>query len=73
MGGTFSMQGTIRGAYSILVGKVKKRVLETKHRWEDNIKKYRKETGHADVAWLHLAQDTIEPEFRKRYGISVVA
>jgi hypothetical protein len=50
MGGTFSMQGTMSGAYGILFGKSEaKRFLEPKHRREDNIKKYRKETGHADV------------------------
>jgi len=27
-----------------------KRDLETKRMWEDNIKKYRKDIGHADVA-----------------------
>jgi hypothetical protein len=47
------MQGTMRAGYSILVGKVKKKkFLEPKHRWKDNIKNYHKEIGHADVAAL---------------------
>jgi hypothetical protein len=29
-----------------------KKFLKLKHRWEDNIKKYRTEIGHADVGAL---------------------
>ena len=28
----------------------------TRHRWEDNIKLFTKETGYVDVDWIHLAE-----------------
>jgi hypothetical protein len=49
----------MRSIYKVLAGKTKgKRPLgKSRHRWEDNIKMYFKETGWVDVDWIHLAQD----------------
>jgi hypothetical protein len=49
----------VRGAYSILVGKLEGRrsLGRFKHRWEDNIKMDLREIGFGDVDWIRLAQD----------------
>jgi hypothetical protein len=51
--------GEVRGAYNILVGRPEGRrpLGRHRHRWEDNIKMYLRETGFGDVDWIHLAQD----------------
>jgi hypothetical protein len=49
----------VRGAYNILVGRPEGRrpLGRPRRRWEDNIKMDLRETGFADVDWIHWAQD----------------
>jgi len=44
--------------YTVLVRKCdeKMKLGGTRHRWEDNIKLFTKETGYVDVDWIHLAE-----------------
>ena len=51
--------GERRGAYSILVGRPRrKRPLRRPRRgWEDNIKMDLQEVGNAFIDWIELAQD----------------
>jgi hypothetical protein len=49
----------IRNAYKILAGKPerKKSLMRPRHRWEDNIKIYLRETLWEGVDWILLTQD----------------
>jgi len=49
----------IRNAYKILAGKPerKKSLVRPRHRWEDNIKIYLRETLWEGVDWILLTQD----------------
>jgi hypothetical protein len=51
--------GEGRNVYRVFVGKPRgKRPLERpRHRWEDGIKMYLRETGWGDVEWIRLVQD----------------
>jgi hypothetical protein len=51
--------GQVRGAYSILVGRPKRRrpLGRPRRRSEDNIKMDLREIGFRDVDWIHWAQD----------------
>jgi hypothetical protein len=57
--GHVARMGTVRGAYSFLVGKPEGRrpLGRPRRRWEDNIKMDLGEIGFGDVEWIHLAQD----------------
>jgi hypothetical protein len=52
------MQGSMKNAYKILVGKPegKKRGI-ARRRWEDNIRMDLRERGWEDLDWIHLAQN----------------
>jgi hypothetical protein len=52
----------MRNAHKILFNKLdgKRPVRRPRHRWEDNIKMYLKETRCEDVDWIHLAQDRVQ-------------
>ena len=52
--------GMRRVSYGILAGKLEgKRPLgRSRRRWGDNIKISLQETGHEDVNWIHLAQES---------------
>jgi hypothetical protein len=57
--GRVACMGEGRNVYTVLVGKPEgKRPLERpRHRWEDVIKMFLRETGWGGMEWLHLAQD----------------
>jgi hypothetical protein len=56
--GYVGCMGEMRNAYNILVGKPEgKRPLESRYRWEDNIRIDIREIGWEVVDWIHLAQD----------------
>jgi hypothetical protein len=48
-----------KDAYRILMVKpeVKRPLGRHRHRWEDNIKMYHRETGQGGMDWIHLPQD----------------
>jgi hypothetical protein len=45
-------------AHTILVSECDEKIKlgESRHRWEDNIKLFIKETGYVNVDWINLAQ-----------------
>jgi len=49
----------MRSVYRIFIGKPeeKRPLARPKRRWEDNVRKYLKETDCEGVDWIHLAQD----------------
>jgi transposase len=49
--------GETRNAYRILVGKGKRSLGRTRHRWVDNIKMNLAEIGRDGGDWIELAQD----------------
>jgi hypothetical protein len=51
-----ALEGTV--AYTVLVRECDENMKlgEPRHRWEDNIKLFIKETGYVDVDWINLAQ-----------------
>jgi hypothetical protein len=55
--GHVACMGEVRGAYSILVGRLEGRrsLGRPGHRWEDNIKMDLREVGFGEVNWIHLA------------------
>jgi hypothetical protein len=55
MDGACSTYGGRRGEYSVLLGRSegKRQLGRHKHRREDNIKIYLKETGWDGVVWIH--------------------
>jgi hypothetical protein len=55
MDGSCGAQGVMRGAYNILVERLKGRrpLGRLRRRWEDNIKM----GGFGDVDWIHWSQD----------------
>jgi len=55
--GYVGCMGEMRNAYNILVGKPEgKRPLESRYRWEDNIRIDIREIGSDGVDWIHLSQ-----------------
>ena len=59
MDGACSMYGERRGVYRILVRKpkVKRQLVRSRRRWEDNIKMDLQEVGCGGMEWIELAQD----------------
>jgi hypothetical protein len=53
--------GKGRGVYGVLVGRPKGKIPlgRPRHRWEDNINLYLRETGIDDANWIRLSQDRI--------------
>jgi hypothetical protein len=53
------MDGGMRNAYSILVGKseVKRQLGRPRRRWVNNIRMDPREIGREGVDWMHFAQD----------------
>jgi hypothetical protein len=76
--GYVAHMGETRNSSNILIGKPEgKRPLgRPRHRWEDNIRMYRRKIGWEGMDWIHLAQDRdqwhalVNIMFHKRRGIS---